>query len=273
MRTGNSPGILNTGDFDLQVGSTLNIEIGGTTAGTEHDQVHVTGTVTLAGTLDAGVINGFTPSATQSFTIIDNDGNDPVVGTFDGFAEGSIYTIDSVDYILSYRGLDGGDNDVVLLALPTIVTWDGGGDGTSWDDPLNWDTDVVPGPTDKAIMDIPADVTVVHSTGVTTVFSIVSAEVLTVSGGTLDVTSTVQVSNAFNLAGGILKNARVVPGLGNEGLTVTSADGTLDGVTLAADTELEEGAQVTVLKDLILDGATVTLERSTGSASARSIRA
>ncbi len=37
---------------------------------------------------------------------------------------------------------------------------------------------------------------------------------------------------------------------------VTSADGTLDGVTLAADTELEEGAQVTVLKDLILDGAT-----------------
>lgn len=31
-----------------------------------------------------------------------------------------------------------------------VVTWDGGGDGRSWNDPLNWSADVLPGPADDA---------------------------------------------------------------------------------------------------------------------------
>ncbi len=46
---------------------------------------------------------------------------------------------------------------------------------------------------------------------------------------------------------------------------MTSNDGTLDGVTLAVDSTLQQGAQVTVLKDLILDNATLTLQRLTTS--------
>jgi len=42
---------------------------------------------------------------------------------------------------------------VVLLGLvnsASAIVWDGGGDGTSWCDSLNWDGDVLPGPADTA---------------------------------------------------------------------------------------------------------------------------
>jgi len=115
---GNSPGILNTGNFSLLVGSTLEIEIGGTTPGNtanNHDQVNVTGTVNLAGSLTALKYNDFIPAAGNTFTIINNDGSDPVVGTFAGLNEGATFTSDNVTYTVSYVG--GNGNDVVLTAL------------------------------------------------------------------------------------------------------------------------------------------------------------
>ncbi|MCA9062476.1 MAG: hypothetical protein KDA96_05440, partial [Planctomycetaceae bacterium] len=115
---GNSPGILNTGDFELQAGASLEIEIGGTSAGntaTDHDQVNVTGTVTLAGDLTAVRYNGFQPQAGDEIVIINNDGTDVVNGTFNGLAEGATFTSDTLTWTVSYSGGDG--NDVVLTAL------------------------------------------------------------------------------------------------------------------------------------------------------------
>ncbi|MGB7347142.1 MAG: autotransporter-associated beta strand repeat-containing protein, partial [Pirellulaceae bacterium] len=115
VEPGNSPGVTNTGDFDLQFGSTLEIEIGGTTPGntaTDHDQVNVTGSVTLGGTLDVSLFNSFTPSSGNTFTIINNDLADAVSGTFDGVAEGDVVTDGQYSYTVSYVGGDG--NDVVL---------------------------------------------------------------------------------------------------------------------------------------------------------------
>ncbi|MGB7346615.1 MAG: FG-GAP-like repeat-containing protein, partial [Pirellulaceae bacterium] len=116
---GNSPGILNTGDFDLQLGSTLEIELGGTTAGntaTDHDQVNVTGTVTLGGTLDVVNFGGFTSSLNDTFVIINNDGTDAVSGIFAGLAEGDTFVADGSLYSITYAG--GTDsNDVVLTSL------------------------------------------------------------------------------------------------------------------------------------------------------------
>tara|TARA_R110002049_G_scaffold50370_3_gene143006 strand:+ start:3222 stop:21794 length:18573 start_codon:yes stop_codon:yes gene_type:complete len=115
---GNSPGILNTGDFHLMSGATLEIELGGTSAGntaTDHDQVNVTGTVTLAGVLDVSLFDGFTPSPGDTFTIVNNDGADAIIGTFDGLAEGDTFSSDTYNYTISYVG--GTDNnDVVLTA-------------------------------------------------------------------------------------------------------------------------------------------------------------
>src|SRR5207248_3932837 len=54
------------------------------------DQVQVTGTVTLTGgaTLQVTIASG-SPSPGQTFTVIDNDGADPVNGTFSGLPEGA----------------------------------------------------------------------------------------------------------------------------------------------------------------------------------------
>ena len=111
---GTSPGILNTGTLTLTAGSTLTVEINGTTVGTQYDQVNVTGGVTL-GNATLNVVLGFTPSAGQTFTIIANDLADAVVGTFSGLPEGSIFTAGAGRFSISYVG--GSGNDVVLTAL------------------------------------------------------------------------------------------------------------------------------------------------------------
>jgi len=65
----------------------------------------------------------FVPSIGQQFTIVNNEGVDPVTGTFAGQAEGSFVTISGSTYKISYTG--GSGNDVVLtredVPLPATV--------------------------------------------------------------------------------------------------------------------------------------------------------
>ena len=49
----------------------LQIELAGTTPGIQYDQLHVTGQLSLGGTLDVVLDNGFKPSAGNSFDILD----------------------------------------------------------------------------------------------------------------------------------------------------------------------------------------------------------
>jgi hypothetical protein len=120
LSPGNSTAILNTGSVTLIAGSTLTIEINGTTAGAQYDQVNVAGGVTL-GNATLNVLPGFPPIAGQTFTIIANDLSDPVVGTFAGLPEGSILTAGAGRFRISYVG--GSGNDVTLTAIgpPTIA--------------------------------------------------------------------------------------------------------------------------------------------------------
>jgi fibronectin-binding autotransporter adhesin len=114
---GNSPGILSTGDLIMGAGSTLAIEINGVTVGTEYDQLNVTGTVNLGGatlTLSGSYAAG---AANDLFTILLNDGAaDPVIGTFAGLGEGTLFTANGQAFTISYAAGDG--NDVVLTAIP-----------------------------------------------------------------------------------------------------------------------------------------------------------
>ena len=117
---GNSPGILNTGSIAFSSGSNFNVEIGGTTAGTDYDQLNVTGTVTLGNaTLNLTQINSFAPAAGNTFKIINNDSNDAVSGTFNGLAEGAVISNNffgsGLSAKISYAGGDG--NDVVITVV------------------------------------------------------------------------------------------------------------------------------------------------------------
>ena len=146
-------GRLNTGDFNLQSGAHLSIEIGGTTAGgasNGYDQVKVTGSVTLAGDLSGAVLNSFTftptlpanyvvggsNTAAQKFFLIDNDGTDAVAGFFSNqVTTGNVFNgaaptinLGGQEFAISYTGdvatnKTNGGNDVVLTAIPEPGTW------------------------------------------------------------------------------------------------------------------------------------------------------
>jgi autotransporter-associated beta strand protein len=108
---GHSPGCIIS--QDLAISGTYKAEIGGTTACTGYDQLKVTGTVDVTnGTLQTALYGGFVPSVGQAYTVIDNDSNDAVTGTFNGLAEGATFTAQGVTYKITYVGGDG--NDVVL---------------------------------------------------------------------------------------------------------------------------------------------------------------
>jgi fibronectin-binding autotransporter adhesin len=81
---GNSPGIVTAASALFDSGSTIGgptllIELAGTTPGAQYDQLHVTGQLSLGGTLAVSLINGFTPSAGNSFDILDFG---TLIGTF-----------------------------------------------------------------------------------------------------------------------------------------------------------------------------------------------
>ena len=78
---GNSPGTVNvTGNFTQDTTGVLEIEVGGTSPGTQHDVLQMTGMATLHGRLEMPFISGFTPTSGQSITYIQANS---VVGRYD----------------------------------------------------------------------------------------------------------------------------------------------------------------------------------------------
>ena len=70
-RARRSAGILTIeNSYTQSAGGTLEIEIGGTTLGSQYDRLTIAGSASLDGILDVSLINGFTPSAGQQFTIL-----------------------------------------------------------------------------------------------------------------------------------------------------------------------------------------------------------
>lgn len=110
-----------TGNLDMNTGSTLAIEINGTTAGTLHDQITVSGSTDLdadsggGATLDIQL--GYAPANNDSYIIIDTAITHS--GTFNGLAEGASFAADGTVFTISYAG--GSGTDVELTAsVPSV---------------------------------------------------------------------------------------------------------------------------------------------------------
>lgn len=90
---GASAGELNLGGVTFNTGSTFAVQLGGTTPGSGYDRLDVTGTATLAGTLDLSYINPFTASPGQTFVILTAG---TLVGTFDSvtYPDGQVWFIE-----------------------------------------------------------------------------------------------------------------------------------------------------------------------------------
>ncbi|MDH4872215.1 DUF4347 domain-containing protein, partial [Pseudomonas sp. BN515] len=129
LSPGNSAGTLTVnGNLQMNAGSILAVEINGTTAGTQYDQVVVNGTVNVSGATLA-VTHGYAPGFGDVYTLIDNNLSDSVTGNFSGLAEGGTLTASGNGTVLTASYTGGTGNDFTLTAptnsTPVVTGLDG----------------------------------------------------------------------------------------------------------------------------------------------------
>lgn len=111
------PGILNSNCLTLNDAATFSAKLNGTTPATGYSQLNATGVVALNdATLNLSV--GYVPQVGHTFTIINNDGNDPVMGTFGGLVEGSKFRAGGMEFQITYQGGDGNDVGLTVTTAP-----------------------------------------------------------------------------------------------------------------------------------------------------------
>src|SRR5205807_4880381 len=79
---GNTTAILGTGALTLAATSNFLVDLNGLTAGTQYDQIAVTGLVTLSTSSNLVVTLGMPVQVGNTYIIISNDGTEAVVGMF-----------------------------------------------------------------------------------------------------------------------------------------------------------------------------------------------
>ena len=161
IRPGTSPGITNiTGNLFLDSTSILVIELADfptATPGTSFDRINVSGIATLDGTLDVLEFGAFTANATDFFDIM----------TYASSAGPGIQTI-TADFGDFYSVASISGDTVLRLTMDfnnLFKTWDDGGDGFTWDDPLNWSGNAVPLISEDVLVNPIAGSIVVDSSG------------------------------------------------------------------------------------------------------------
>ena len=92
------------GNFAQYAASALNVELSGLSAGTQFDQLAITGTAQLAGTLNVTYPGGFTPQAGDSFPVVTFASEAGQFGTYNNLAHGTGQTFltlyDPADFTL-----------------------------------------------------------------------------------------------------------------------------------------------------------------------------
>ena len=117
---GASPGTLSvTGDY--QNNGTLALEIGGTTPGTEHDVLAVSGEAGLGGTIQVTLVDGFTPSGGQSFTVLTATAVSGSFSSTDLPSGDWSVDVQADQVVLNYTGSGGGSAE--LSVSPTNLTF------------------------------------------------------------------------------------------------------------------------------------------------------
>lgn len=115
---GNSPGILNvTGNVAFANTNSFNVELNGTTVGSQYDQLNVDGSINL-NNATLNVTLGFSPTSGNTFTIVQS--SSVLIGTFNGLPNGSTFTVGGNTLRIDY-----GTNSVVIS-----VSSGGGGNGS-----------------------------------------------------------------------------------------------------------------------------------------------
>ena len=182
INPGTTPGTITiAGDADF-TGGILNFEVDGLTPGTEHDQIIVTGSATLGGTIN--VVAGFAPAQNDTFDLI----------TCGGTGCSGTFGTENLPADFSLANLGG----IVQLTFATCagtICWDdGGGDGL-WLTATNWTTDLLPGGLDDVVIDFGGGNTVTLSSGVQSINSLINEDTLIINGSATLNLATTSTSN------------------------------------------------------------------------------
>ena len=91
-------------------------------------------------------------------------------------------------------------NRSITIVMPTVA-WTGGAGTSSWGDAANWNSDAVPASFDQVVIDVPGPLTINHSAGNDTIYSLTlqsSQVVLDLSGGSLALLADSTVNGQMN---------------------------------------------------------------------------
>jgi autotransporter-associated beta strand protein len=126
--------VFTTASMASSPGVTMTARIFGGGVGLPNDRLNVAGTVSLgSAVLSLSTLSSHPPRST--FTIVGNDGADPVSATFADLPEGAVVTAGANRFQITYRGGDG--NDVVLLNVtPIQYSLAEGATGTFFDEDI-----------------------------------------------------------------------------------------------------------------------------------------
>ncbi len=157
------------GNLVNAAGGSLEIDISGPTT---HDALNVVNG-SFGGTLDVTLIGGYLPSTSDLQPIVNCS------ALCDGTTFATLNSPARVVY-----GQVANVNDLTLDALSLSFFWDGGGDGVSWFDPINWSLDQLP----NATIDVTLNSgTSIDYNGTATINTLALADTLTISGGSLTI--------------------------------------------------------------------------------------
>jgi len=94
--TATKAGTLSVSTYTQQSGGSLNIQLGGTTVGTQYSQLAVANGASLNGTLNVKLINGFVPVIGNVFTILTTSAR---TGTFSTV---NLPTLSGAHFVINY---------------------------------------------------------------------------------------------------------------------------------------------------------------------------
>lgn len=117
LAPGASPGVFHTGDVTFSSSATLSLEFASPVLA---DQLDVSGTVSLEGDVQLALSLGYSVTGPDTFTVLLNDGTDPISGFFavgaESLSEGESFVSGGATWAISYVG--GTGNDVTLTVVP-----------------------------------------------------------------------------------------------------------------------------------------------------------
>jgi hypothetical protein len=118
-----------SGNYTQQAAAALQIEVGGTLSATQYDAVYVTGSTTLGGNLQVGLINDYIPSSASTFIVLNSVGS--VSGSFINVSNGErLLTTDGIGTFVVRYGASSTINTKQVVLTDFAIAGDFNGDST-----------------------------------------------------------------------------------------------------------------------------------------------